>query len=133
MQCIYDLIDPMGMSLSQAVAIPENEAWRYNGNYSMVCDVFVCEMWRNAGIFGDLANEFQCTEQTPKDTYQWAIFDGEYKRPQQCIDADMDLPYCQLMGKYQLVLPGYNSISMYPNVNNKCPSLPPVYMRGANC
>jgi hypothetical protein len=44
MNCIYNLIDPMNMTLTQVAAIPEQDAWRYEGNYSMVCDVFVCEV-----------------------------------------------------------------------------------------
>jgi len=133
LQCIYDIIDPIPMSLSAAVAIPEQDSWRYGGNYSMVCDVFVCEMWKNGGIFGEFKNDFECTEQTPKDTYQFGIFDGFFKRPIQCVEADMSLPYCQLMGKYTLTLPGYNSINMYPEINNACPAVPPVYERPPIC
>jgi len=134
LQCIYDIIDPIPMSLSQAVAIPEQDSWRYGGNYSMVCDVFVCELWKNAGIFGDeFKNQFQCTEQTPKDTYQFAVFNGFFKRPTQCVQSDMNLPYCQIMGKYTHTLTGYNSINLYPHINSACPALPPVYERGAIC
>jgi len=88
---------------------------------------------KNAGIFGDLKDKFQCTEQTPKDTYQFAIFNGFAKRPVQCVEADMTLPYCQLMGKYRHILPGFNSIGMYPDINSACPALPPVYERPAIC
>ena len=40
---------------------------------------------------------------------------------------------CQVMGKYKINLPYFSSISMYPNMNQKCPSLPPKYLRSYNC
>ena len=30
----------------------------------MVCDVLVCETWKAGGIFGDLADDIQCSELT---------------------------------------------------------------------
>jgi len=137
MQCIYDIIDPLGMPLFDVAVQPESDAWLYPGNgcadlcYSMVCDVFVMEMYRNAGL---VMPSFQSTEQTPKDTYQMALFDSSWKRPKECIMADPDLPYCQLMGGYTLVLPGYNGMALYTDMNHHCPAYAPVYMRTpSNC
>ena len=133
LHCIYEIIDPIPMSLAELSAIPEQDQWRYGGNVSMVCDVFVCEGWKAAGIFEDSINDLiQCTEQTPKDTYQMAIYERDV-RPKQCVEADYDLPYCQLMGTYQLTLPGFNSIALYPDMNHACPALPPVYSRTPGC
>eukprot|EP00009_Paramoeba_aestuarina_P013506 CAMPEP_0201523808 /NCGR_PEP_ID=MMETSP0161_2-20130828/20935_1 /ASSEMBLY_ACC=CAM_ASM_000251 /TAXON_ID=180227 /ORGANISM="Neoparamoeba aestuarina, Strain SoJaBio B1-5/56/2" /LENGTH=514 /DNA_ID=CAMNT_0047923025 /DNA_START=96 /DNA_END=1640 /DNA_ORIENTATION=- len=135
LQCIYDIIDPMGVPLFQVVGEPEMEDWTYQnitGNcpwaecYSMVCDVFVMEMYQNAGL--NLPS-FQATEMTPKDTYELAIFESNWHRPEICVKADPDLPYCQVLGDYILQLPGFNSRTPYANMNNNCPAYAPVYMR----
>jgi hypothetical protein len=44
--------------------LPHQDAWRYSGNLSMVCDVLVCEVYKAAGVFGNLTDTFQCTEFT---------------------------------------------------------------------
>ena len=36
--------------------------WRYSDGPSMVCDVFVCETYKAAGLFGSLRDSIQCTE-----------------------------------------------------------------------
>jgi len=46
------------------------ETTRYNTTVqgpSMVCCVFVCNMWKAAGLFGDLTDEINCAEQTNFD------------------------------------------------------------------
>jgi hypothetical protein len=133
LQCIYDTIDPQGIPLFEVASQPEQDVWMYPGNgcpydecYSMVCDVFVMSMYRNAGL---QLPSFQSTEQTPKDTYQMAIYDAHWRRPKVCVDADPDLPYCQLMGDYKLVLDGFNGLALYENMNHFCPAYAPVYMR----
>lgn len=121
LQCVYDIIDPQNMSLSAATAIPEQDAWRYEGNYSMVCDVFVFEMLQHGGV---IDKNIQATEQTPKDVYQMNLWDVEYTRPLACKEADPQLPYCQLMGKYVLTLPGWNQRDIYDNMNEHCGCIP---------
>ena len=49
-------------------------------------------------VFGDL--DFYPTEFGPKDVYYLAIFDKNFKKPQEYIDDNPDLPYCQIMGKF---------------------------------
>jgi hypothetical protein len=44
LECIYEIIDPKGWSLMDVAAMPEQDSWRYGGNYSMVCSVFVTEV-----------------------------------------------------------------------------------------
>jgi len=130
LQCIFDIIDPLNMALTGACAIPEQDSWTYFGNYSMVCSSFVTEMYKNAGIFGSFVNQVQGTEHTPKDLYQLALYDGDWIRPSTCVEADPALPYCQIMGKYVLTLPGWNSIVPYPYMNQNCSAQPPQYYRG---
>jgi len=131
--CIYSVIDPQGLTLMEVAAMPEQDSWRYGGNYSMVCSVFVTELYKNAGIFGSLANQIQGTEQTPKDSYQMGIYDPNWQRPKECVEADPALPYCQIMGKWVLTLPGFNSFPPYSKMNEQCGSLPPVYYRQDGC
>ena len=61
------------------------------------------------------------------------IFNDTWTRPQACQDADPDLSYCQLLGKYRMEFPKYNSIEIYSNMNEKCPSLAPEYYRPEGC
>jgi hypothetical protein len=41
---------------------------------------------------------FNASEQTVKDLYQLAIFDHGFNKPPDCIKADPELDYCQLLG-----------------------------------
>jgi len=100
---------------------------------AMVCDVFVLEMYKASGIFGNLTNQIQGSEFTNWDVYSLNIFDSHYQRPPQCVTADPSLPYCQLMGDYRLTLPGYNTVKPYPHMREHCPSLPPLYKKPPGC
>jgi hypothetical protein len=61
--------------------IVEQDSWVYNTTRygepaegaAMVCCVFVCSMWKHAGIFGDM--DFNCAEMTNIDDYSLDIFD----------------------------------------------------------
>jgi len=91
-------------------------------------------LYRAAGLFKE--NEtlvFEAAEFTPKDTYQIQIFDSNWERPSACL-VDETIPYCQLTGEYLLELPGFNSLPLYPNMNDFCGALPPLYQRSPpNC
>jgi len=121
------------LSFGELIVIPEQDDWVYSDGKNMVCDVFVCSMWKAAGLFGDLVDEFQCSELTPFDVYRLNFFDTSGNRPQQCVDADPDLPFCQLMGNYELNLPKYNTVAPYANMAQTCPGQPPNYSRPVNC
>ncbi|CAI5527158.1 unnamed protein product [Closterium sp. Naga37s-1] len=41
--------------------------------------------------------------------------------------------WCQLLGKWRFDLPGFNSIPLYDHMNERCPTLPPNYMRPSFC
>jgi len=45
---------------------PEQDDWVYPDGKSMVCDVFVLEVYKAAGVFGSPPLNFQATEFTPK-------------------------------------------------------------------
>jgi len=127
-----------GLSFTDLVTMPEQDSWVYqddNGQQgpSMVCDVLVLEMYKAAGLFGNLTNLIQGTEFTNWDVYSLNIYDGSRFHPQACIQADPTLPYCQLMGKYRMTLPAFNTFAPFPNMREKCPSLPPYYKKPANC
>jgi hypothetical protein len=121
-----------GISVGNLFAMPEQD-WDYSDGKSFVCSAFTASVYKAAGIFGDFKiNPFEIS---PRDMYQLAIFDREYKdkRPEACKEADPDLGYCQIMGKYQVVLDHYSTIELYDHMNEKCPSVGPLYLRPEQC
>jgi hypothetical protein len=134
----YMVAGKKGISFEQLVTMPEQDSWTFqdDGNQkgpSMVCDVFVMRMWKAAGVFGALTDQIQATEFTNWDAYSLNIFDANYKRPQQCVTADPDSQFCQLLGKYRMTLPDYNTVTPYAHMREKCPSLPPKYIKPVGC
>jgi len=133
MDCISKALQGRGLTLGAATAMAELDAWRYDGgNTSMGCSVFAAAAWK-AG-FGSNWPEIQATEQTPKDNYQMAIFDGAFFTPQNCPIGLASDPtgvgtYCQLMGAWKMPMNNYNSIPIYKGMNSKCPSQWPSYER----
>lgn len=121
------------ITFEQLVAVPEKDGWNYSDGPNYVCSSFVIAFYKASGIFGDL--DIHGTEFTPKDVYQLDIFDREYKsrRPQVCQDADPDLEYCQIMGRYKVTLPKYSTITPYHKMNERCPSIAPSYFRTEGC
>ncbi|XP_047946363.1 uncharacterized protein LOC125192764 [Salvia hispanica] len=128
-------VEKRGSSFGELLAIPEQDDWVYVDGKSTSCVAFVFEMYKEAGLFGELANSIQVTEFTIKDAYSLKFFDNNSSRlPKWCNDADtVKLPYCQIKGKYRMELPGYNSMEPYPHMNEHCPSLPPKYSRTEGC
>ena len=56
---------------------------------------------------------------------QLQIFDPAYFNTVNCPVGLMTTPagtYCQMMGPYEMPLNDYNTVAMYPGVNNNCPS-----------
>ncbi|MCQ2816260.1 MAG: hypothetical protein MJ252_03235 [archaeon] len=120
-----------GMTFEEVIAMPEQDGWLYSDGMNYVCSCFVVAFYKAGGMFGDM--EIQATEFGPKDVYQLDIFDKNYKRPQACIDADPELPYCQIMGKFKIDLPGYSTIKPYAHMNERCPSQGPEFIRPDGC
>jgi len=122
------------LTFGEVFQLPEQDAWRYSGNLSMVCDVMVCEMYMAAGLFGNMTDKFQCTEFTNWDVYSLNIFNNTRTRPTACQVADPDLPYCQILGKYRVTLPGYATRPTLPHMAENCPrGLPPQYNKPNGC
>ena len=88
-------------------------------------------MYKAAGLFGDL--EINTTEFGPQDVYSLNFFDENFERPQQCVDADPNIPYCQLLGNYRLKLPTYNTVTPYAHMNERCATVWPDYIREDGC
>jgi hypothetical protein len=134
----YMLAAKKGMNFTDLVTMPEQDSWIFKDSNgvsgpSMVCDVFVMRMWKAAGIFGDLTNQIQGTEFTNWDAYSLNIFNAKFKRPPQCVTADPDSQFCQLLGKYRMALPDYNSVIPYAHMRERCPSEAPNYIKPVGC
>ena len=120
-----------GKTFEELLAEPEIEGNMYSDGYNYVCTAFVVAFWKHGGLFGDL--EINPNEFGPRDIYTLDIFDKEFERPQECIDDNPDLPYCQLMGKFVIDLDNYSTVKPYSNMNERCPSLGPDFKREEGC
>jgi hypothetical protein len=128
--CLQDILVPKNQSIVAVLAMPELDSYRYNGSYEMVCSEFAARTWQHG--FGSQLPDFQGSEQTPKDNYQMAIFDQGFFDKTNCPTGLRETDngnYCQLMGQWQLDLNEYNSIGLYPQMNNHCGSQWPKYQR----
>lgn len=96
MACIANLAAEQGMSVQDVIAIPEQDGWLYEGlpvdGMAFVCSAYSASVYKAAGMFDDF--EVNATEFTPRDVYLLDFFDKNYERPQVCVDADPNLPYC---------------------------------------
>ncbi|KAK6149301.1 hypothetical protein DH2020_016826 [Rehmannia glutinosa] len=128
-------VEKRGSSFGELLAIPEQDDWVYADGKSTSCVAFVYELYKEAGLFGQLASSIHVTEFTIKDAYSLKLFETNSSRlPKWCNDADtVKLPFCQIRGKYRMELPGYNTMDPYPHMNERCPSLPPKYLRPVGC
>eukprot|EP00744_Colponema_vietnamica_P002476 GILI01003875.1.p2 GENE.GILI01003875.1~~GILI01003875.1.p2 ORF type:complete len:573 (+),score=211.74 GILI01003875.1:60-1778(+) len=124
-------LDRRNIKLEEAIAMVEQDEWVYSDGHSLVCSVFATYIYKASGILGDI--NVMHTEFTPRDVYSLNIFDNSFNRAQKCADADPDLPYCQILGKYKLTLPGYSTIQPYSHMAEKCPSMGPDYFRPEGC
>ncbi|KAK1311097.1 hypothetical protein QJS10_CPA08g01625 [Acorus calamus] len=123
-----------GMTFDQLLTIPEQDEWVYSDGKSTTCVAFILAMYKEAGIFGPISSSIQVTEFTIRDAYMLKIFENNRTRlPSWCNDEDGRLPFCQILGEYWMELPQYNTVELYANMNENCPSLPPNYERPVNC
>ena len=120
-----------GKTFEELIAEPELEGVVYHDGLSYVCSCFVVAFWEHGGLFGDI--DLSPNEFSPRDLYMLDIFDKEFKRPQECIDDNPDLPYCQVMGKFVLTLDNYSTIKPYFHMNERCPSEAPDFIREEGC
>ncbi|CAF2327190.1 BnaA10g09190D [Brassica napus] len=128
-------VEKRGSSFDKLLTVPEQDDWVYSDGKSTSCIAFILEMYKEAGLFGSLASSIQVTEFTLKDAYMLNFFENNTSRlPKWCNDNDsVKLPFCQILGKYRMELPGYNTMEPYTHMNEQCPSLPPKYNRPVNC
>ena len=121
------------LTFEEVMTWPEKDEWLYFDGENWVCSGFVVGIYKEAGLFEGL--DVEAHEFTPKDIYMMNIFDKDYKerRPAECKEADPDLEYCQIIGKYRINAVNYSTIDLYSHMNEKCPSLPPLYERTKGC
>ncbi|KAK9276272.1 hypothetical protein L1049_005803 [Liquidambar formosana] len=123
-----------GITFDQLLTIPEQDEWIYSDGKSTTCVAFILEMYKEAGIFGPISSSIQVTEFTIRDAYMLKIFENNQTHlPSWCNNEDGQLPFCQILGEYRMELPEYNTIEPYSNMNENCPSLPPIYDRPIRC
>ncbi|KAG6592035.1 hypothetical protein SDJN03_14381, partial [Cucurbita argyrosperma subsp. sororia] len=127
-------VEKRGSSFGELLAIPEQDDWIYEDGKSASCVAFVLQIYKAAGLFGPLATSIQATEFTIKDAYNLNFYENNSSRlPKWCNGGDnVTLPYCQILGRYRMDLPGYNTIQPYQHMNERCPSLP-TYFHPNNC
>ena len=120
------------MTFEQLLAMPELDNIEYSKGQSYACSSLNIAFWKAGGLFGDM--EINAAEFTVRDVYELKVFDNDLKnnRPNICKEIDPDLDYCQIVGKYSLSLPYYNTVEPYSNMNERCPRLPPG-QRLENC
>lgn len=128
-------VERRGSSFGELLAIPEQDDWVYSDGKSTSCVAYVLEMYKEAGLFGELAKSIEVTEFTIKDAYTLNFFETNLSRlPKWCNDGDtIKLPFCQVRGRYRMELPGYNTMDIYSHMNERCPTLPPKYYRPRGC
>eukprot|EP00897_Mesotaenium_endlicherianum_P002829 jgi/Mesen1/2574/ME000162S01699 len=109
----------------ELLAVPERDSWQYSDGKSTSCVAYVMTAWKDGGLFGANASDIQVTEFTLN------FFDDDAARigawcPQ---SASSPKEYCQILGKWRLDLPGFNTLEPYPRMNEACPSMAPDYYR----
>ncbi|KAL2649317.1 hypothetical protein R1flu_017445 [Riccia fluitans] len=127
--------EKQGIPFEELLAMPEQDDWVYSDGKSTTCVAFILSMYKNAGLFGPVADDIQVTEFTIRDAYMLNFFESDRsKLPSFCNNGvDPPLPYCQLLGGYVLELPDYNTINPYSHMDETCPSIPPDYERPKRC
>lgn len=124
------------LTVEDLMAEIEVEGWVYKGlqprdGVSYVCSAYVAAAYQAAGMFAP--GVINGPEFTPRDIYTMDIFDKNFVRPEVCVKADPDQPYCQILGKYRMTHPGYSSVKLYDHMAERCPSIAPDYVRLDGC
>ncbi|ESW25675.1 hypothetical protein PHAVU_003G055900 [Phaseolus vulgaris] len=134
---LHDIIvetEKRGIPFDELLTIPEQDEWVYSDGKSTTCVAFILSMYKEAGVFGPVSSSIQVTEFTIRDAYMLRIFeDNQTRLPRWCNNENDQLSFCQILGEYRMELPGYNTLEPYANMNEYCPSLPPIYDRPSQC
>lgn len=128
---VVDELSRRNMTYEEALIIPEKDDWLYYDGENWVCSSFIAGIYKASGLFGNL--DIEAHEFVPKDIYQLKIYDNGENRPQECKEADPNINYCMILGKFRIKAEGYNTIEVYEHMNEKCPSVPPFYVRTKGC
>jgi len=123
---IYQEAASRGLESSEVPAMVELDTYVYNTTRygepamgpSMVCCVFVCNVWKAAGLFDDIDEEINCAELTDYDDYRLTLLSGES---------------VQLMGDYAVTLNDLGTRDVYEHYAEDCPTLPPDYVQPSDC
>lgn len=112
----------------------EIEGWQYYGmeprdGRAYVCSSYVAGLYQAAGLLKNVNGP----EFTPRDIYTLDVFDKNYERPAACVQADPNIPQCQILGRFRMLHPGYSSITPYQHMAERCPSVAPLYQRPDGC
>mmetsp|Transcript_35616 Transcript_35616/g.81625 ORF Transcript_35616/g.81625 Transcript_35616/m.81625 type:complete len:657 (-) Transcript_35616:66-2036(-) len=138
---LYREMHNKGRSLASIPAMPESDEHLYpsvfnNGTkgpgLAMVCDVFVCRIWKAGGLFKEIGDDFSCVEQTNLDVYALDVVEADASTVPAC-KRDPGNPLCQLTGDYVLKLPKAAKRHMYKHMQETCPTEPPLYARSDTC
>lgn len=136
----------MGIAPSGLWPIPEQDSWQYSQQYNngtrvmgaaMVCDVFVCRMWKAGGLFDGVEggrDAVNCGELTNWDVYALNVLAAPDTLPEACSTADPGTKLCQLTGLHQMYLNDFATKAAYAHMGEKCPQTGPLPMhRPAGC
>jgi len=140
---IFMAAGKQGLTTAQLYSIVEQDSWTYKTTRSgkpfvgpsMTCCVFVCHMWKAAGMFDDIGRDtVNCAETTNWDVYSLHFFEDNYDaRPQVCQDADPEGACCQLEGPYTLQFNDYSTREPYSHMAENCPGQNPFYQKPPRC
>jgi len=119
-----------GKTLNDLFSMVETEGHMYSDGFAYVCSSYVMSYYTKSGMVPITAS---ATEFTPRDVYNLDIFDKNWKKPEVCQQADPDLPYCQIMGNWKMVLPDYSTVKPYDHMAENCPTEAPLYIRPDGC
>jgi len=118
------------MRVEEVARLPEKESYIYLNGPQFVCSTLVTKLWKVGGLFDGI--EIESNEFTSKDNYQLDFFESDPSKLPCKIEAP-EINHCIVSGSYYLTLPGYNSISPYSHMNERCPSVSPLYPRPEGC
>ena len=107
----YHAASLAGVEVTRLPLVPETDGWLYETTREgeaaispvMICNVFVCNVWKAAGVFRDIGDDIQCGETSVNDNYRLAVY-SDQPAPSYCLATDPSNPLCQLTGRYQLRL-----------------------------
>jgi len=127
----YNAFTNKGIISQQIPFIPEQDSFMYQttrdgvpaSGRSMVCCVFVCSIWKSAGVFATYGlndDQINCSEFTNVNDYALNIFSTEKG-------------YKQIIGDWSLELNRFHTKDPYEHMNQACASLSPEYTEDPLC